>query len=189
MLSVLRNLSSPNPERDHIVKLNGRTVELIINALAFQVIWAVAVLLGDGWAVLASLVYLIVHQLLLVNNVLEWALVLGVTLVGCSMDTLFGKIGVLEFDSGTILLPVWLACIWLGFAMTLKHAMAWLRDKLFIAALVGAVAGPVAYYTGAQMSEVTLAQPMWLSLFSLAIWWACFMPFAMRCSRVIDERA
>ena len=187
MLSAPRNLSLLNQKLRLPIKLNNRTAKIVVNALGFQLIWTVSVLFGDLWAVVVTLSYVLLHHFMLVENSSEWVLVAFVTLIGSSTDTVFEKLGVFEFATTAVWVPLWLVCLWLGFATTLKHALAWLQNKLILASALGAIAGPFSYYAGAQLSGVELAHPLWQTLLILSMWWACLMPIAMRFARTNYE--
>ena len=60
--------------------------------------------------------------------------------------------GWLEYPSGILLsntAPHWIVAMWVLFASTLNVSLRWLRGRWALATLLGAVAGPLAYYGGA----------------------------------------
>ncbi|WP_439133341.1 DUF2878 domain-containing protein [Pseudomaricurvus sp.] len=172
----------------------------LLNGVLFQVGWFAAVLGGNAWAVTALLVMLIVHSLWWVRSPKEWWLILVVSLLGCCLDSFWFAQGVLipgaeplalgDLASGDLVtneeplakvqsgwfMPAWLACIWLMFSMTLCHVFSWLHGRYVLAAVLGAVAGPVSYLGGAELSGLSLGEPQWQSLLALAVAWALLMP-------------
>ena len=69
--------------------------------------------------------------------------------------------GLFEFAAG---FPLWLALLWLGFALTLAHGLRWLlRLPRWQQALLGGVGGASSYVTGAVMGAVQLPWGLWIS--------------------------
>ena len=44
--------------------------------------------------------------------------------------------------------PFWMLALWIAFATTLNHSMRWLMHRPVVAAIGGAVFGPLAYLAG-----------------------------------------
>jgi hypothetical protein len=65
-------------------------------------------------------------------------------------------------------LPVWMWCLWPLFASTVHHALHWLWQRPWLAAIGGATSAPLSYYGGAQLADVTLAD--WLLPAQALIW-------------------
>ncbi len=78
------------------------------------------------------------------------------------------------------LAPLWLFGCWANFALTLNHSTAWMRGRPWMAALFGAVSGPVSYLAGAALGAIELAGPAWVPLLVLALGWAVVMPLLAR---------
>ncbi|MDH1549120.1 MULTISPECIES: DUF2878 domain-containing protein [Pseudomonas] len=106
-----------------------------------------------------------------------WAL-LRVTLIGCLLDSLLGSFGVFDFHAWP--LPLWLASMWLVLASGLRHSLAWAGRPFLRGAVVGAVAGPLAYLGGARLADVTLPLgPLATTLILVPIW-ALALPLLVR---------
>jgi hypothetical protein len=72
--------------------------------------------------------------------------------------------------------PLWLLCLWVAFALVVRHSMAWMSGKFFLGALFGAVFGPLSWYGGERLGAVSLASgpvPAWVVL---GVEWAIAMP-------------
>ena len=76
--------------------------------------------------------------------------------------------------------------LWLNFAATLNVSMAWLRGRYLLAALFGALGGPLAYYSGAKLGATT-GLPTPCGMLVLAVAWGGMTPLLVRiagiCSR------
>ena len=134
------------------------TLMLILNYLLFQAAWFACVLggangypwFGSGVALLAILL----HLSLVSNPGREATLVLLVGLLGALLDSLLVSLGWLDFPSGQLLpgtAPHWIIAMWMAFATVLNVSLGWMRGRYGLAVLLGAVAGPLAYYAGAEL--------------------------------------
>lgn len=68
--------------------------------------------------------------------------------------------------------PAWLVLMWMSFATMLNASLAWLNDRLLLAAVLGGVGGALAYYAGARLGALELREPIWLSLSAIGALWA-----------------
>jgi hypothetical protein len=75
--------------------------------------------------------------------------------------------------------------MWVLFASTLNVSLRWLRGRWIVAALLGATAGPLAYYAGAKLGGVVIAEPL-PGFIALAAGWASFMPLLIKLSSRLD---
>lgn len=69
--------------------------------------------------------------------------------------------------------PLWILSMWMSFALTLRHSLGRVCRRPALAALLGAVFGPLAYL-GAErgFDAAALAEPRWQVLLALGIGWA-----------------
>lgn len=57
------------------------------------------------------------------------------------------------------LAPSWILTLWAAFATTLVPALGWLNQRLGLAAALGAVFGPIAYYSGQRLGALSIPDP------------------------------
>ena len=155
-------------------------IKLIINAVLFQAGWFACVLGGNNVAMIATALILFVHLTWIGSWNKEKQLLAITFLLGCTIDSFLGNLNILQFsthpdDTGR-LLPIWLACLWLLFATTLRHSLDWFRNHRLLGALFGFFGGPLSYFAGSKLANVTLAQPTWQTLGILAIIWSINIP-------------
>ncbi|MDB2384661.1 DUF2878 domain-containing protein [Endozoicomonas sp.] len=131
----------------------------VVNALLFQAGWFACVLGGNTLALIATGLILIIHLSFITQWKKEREILAVTLLLGSAVDSFLGHIGVLIFNNNNLLLPLWLACLWLLFSTTLRHCLIWTEHYRLAGALVGAIAGPLSYYAGTQLSDVELALP------------------------------
>lgn len=149
----------------------------LANAILFQLGWFACLLYGESLAIAITLLLLAIHQWLMRPRMGEWLLITIVGSAGLVCDSLLTVFGVFTFQaSGIGFIPTWLLCLWLLFATLLRHSLNWLQSRPLLAALLASVAGPSSYLAGAQIAGVGLADPLYLTLPLLALYWALLMP-------------
>ncbi len=169
---------------DQLLPAHSALTRNVANALAFQLGWFACVLGGDAVALPVTVGLLVLHRGLTGANGREWWFIAIVGMVGLIADSLFGAAGVLRFDNPSLgWMPAWLLCLWLLFATTLCHALGWLRQRLLLAGVLGAVSGPSSYLAGSRLADVALLQPDLLALGMLSLFWGLLFPALLLLSR------
>jgi len=161
-----------------------------VNLALFQAAWFAAVLgaaRGLFWLGPLSMVpVLAIHLALQEPRRGEVKLLLTAGLLGFIVDTTFVVGGVftpLPHLFPQPFSPPWMICLWLNFAATLNVSMAWLRGRYLLAAVFGAIGGPLAYYGGAGLGA-TEALPTLSGLLLLAFGWGVMTPLLVRLAKV-----
>lgn len=165
-----------------------------INVALFQAAWFAAVLgaaRGMFWlGPLAMVPTLVVHLALRDDRKGEVKLLLAASLLGLVFDTAFVAGGVflpLQHLFPRPISPPWMICLWLNFAATLNVSMSWLRGRYLLAALFGAVGGPLAYYSGAKLGA-TETLPTTTGMLLLALGWGLMTPLLVRLAYFCHNR-
>ena len=168
------------------------TARVIANFAAFQSGWFACVLGAAhdlAWAgTIAATAIVTAHIVCAARPLPELKLVAIALSIGVVWDSALVALGWLDFKSGFLIdgmAPHWILALWALFAMTLNLSLAWLKERLLVAAVVGAVAGPLAYWGGARLGAVVLADPV-PALIALAVGWALFTPLLVRLARRYD---
>jgi hypothetical protein len=155
----------------------------IVNFLCFYVGWF-ACAASVNWVGPATVSGLVGVQLPFARDrrtelrLLALAFVLGMV-----VDTLLEQAGLLRYAGGPRfgpLCPLWIGALWVIFASTLGASLGWLRGRLKLAALLGAVSGPFSYWIAARMNAVTLETSGYLAV---AIEFAVLTPLLARAAR------
>ena len=150
---------------------NSGNFELLVNAIGFQCCWAACVLGGSAWAAIVVPLFFIWHWRQRKAN--EVTLILVVTLLGTMHDSTLLNLGLFGFpEHSGFIIPLWLILLWAAFAATVLHSMAWLLEKTWLAALLGAIAAPWSYYAGSLLKSIELTSP---ALISVALAWATLL--------------
>lgn len=156
----------------------------VFNILLFQIGWFSCVLLSTTSAVVITATILCLHQLFLARPG-EYYLIAAIAAVGILIDSLLVRLAILNFPTQSVAIPIWLMCLWFLFGSTICHGLSWLRQRLMLAAALSAFAGPVSYLAGAKLAEVSLAEPIWLSVLVLSAIWLVITPVALLASRYV----
>jgi len=155
----------------------------IANLVAFQLCWLAAVLgaaAGMPWlGVLFAALWLPAHvHAAKPSAAAEIKLIAAAGVLGYGLDSLLVLAGFISFPPQTRLgvpSPLWMVTLWLAFAATLRHVLGWLRGRYLLGALLGVVAGPFAYWSGAKLGAVVLTDTA-PSLVAVAVEWLVAMP-------------
>lgn len=155
----------------------------LANFLAFQIGWWACILsAADGRPVIGIGVaaVLVSAHLALVRSRGEVLLILTAGVVGLVLDGALAARGLLVFDEldAPFLgpLPLWMAALWMNFAISLNHVMAWMRGRYLIGVLFGVLGGPSTYFAGERLGALSLGPDLVESLVGIGIVWAVAMP-------------
>jgi hypothetical protein len=82
--------------------------------------------------------------------------------------------------------PLWLIALWPNFGAALPVSLRFLRGKTALSAVLGAVAGPGAYYGGARLGALSFPGGDGFGLALLAVVWAVSVPLLVRLSERVE---
>ncbi len=166
----------------------------LINFAAFQVGWF-ACILGAArgqplWGPAVVALVLVLHLSRTRRPGGEALLALVAAGAGLLVDTTLIALG--AYVPVRWLLPppwttLWLMALWVNFSTTLNVSLAWLQGKPLLAALLGAVGGPLAYWAGDQLGAITMDQPLPVSLLAVGLAWCIVTPALFRMGRWITR--
>lgn len=165
----------------------------LINFVAFQLGWFACVLSAASnrpmLGIAIALLLLGLHFSLSSQLRRDLLLVSGIALIGSGWDSLLTWQQLMLFSSGQYhpsFAPAWISAMWLMFATTINVSLRWLYQRYWLAALLGAIAGPLAYQAGAALGAVSMPQPM-LGLLVMSIGWALMMPLFIKLAQSIEQ--
>ena len=154
------------------------------NMILFQLCWF-AFVAGAGrglyWAGFPLLLVFALWQL----RVSPWpradlALLAIAALLGFSLDSAWVRAGLVEFPPAAGWYgwaPPWIVGLWMAFALTLNHSLAFLKRRPLPAVVLGAVGGPLAYWVAANAwNAAVLVAPQSRALLALALGWSVATP-------------
>ncbi|MFM0737438.1 DUF2878 domain-containing protein [Paraburkholderia xenovorans] len=157
-----------------------------------QLGWFVCVLSaarGAGWLGMLFAVAAVLWHLWRVAGPIREARLLALTVaVGMMWESALVYSGLLSYPSGTFIVglaPYWLSALWALFAIQFNTVYVWLREKTWLAALLGALAGPLSFRAGAALGAVHFDRPLaaWVVL---SFGWAVLLPALLKLARRWD---
>jgi hypothetical protein len=167
----------------------------LANFFAFQLGWFACVLggaHGQPWLGAGiGLLIVLVHLGWLAARKNEWILIAAAAVAGFCWDSLLASLGVVDYSSGQLAAwaaPVWIVVMWMVFATTLNLSLGWLQGRYLLAAVLGAIAGPLAYEAGAALGAASFPDPL-TAVLLLAAGWAVFTPALLVLAARLNQRA
>lgn len=155
---------------------------MLLNLVLFQVGWFACVLSGAAhqpWIGAAIAICIVaIHLIRAPRPELELKLVLIAVVIGAAWDSLLVWLNWLRYSSGILIphtAPFWIIIMWGLFATILNVTLRWMRGRWVLAALAGAVGGPLAYYGGSRLGALQFNDGG-DALIVLAIGWAIITP-------------
>jgi hypothetical protein len=163
-----------------------------VNFVGFQCAWLACVAgaaTGPAWLALPIVITVVGWHVARANAPRrEIAVLLIVAAAGTLWDSVPAAAGWIAYDDGVVIehaAPWWISALWLSFATTLNVSLRWLRGRWLVAALLGAVAGPLCYRAGAALGALSLAEPR-TALAAQAAAWALMLPLLIEVARRFD---
>ena len=163
------------------------------NLVGYQLVWFAAVdsaANGHLWVgPVAALAFLGLQLWMTPRSELqgELGLVLGFALLGATLDSGLKALGLIAFPTSVgawpepldWLPPGWILALWASFACLPRFSLAWMSGRYRLAALLGALGGPLSFVLGERMGAVTLHDERMLSLVALSVEYAVVTPLML----------
>ena len=153
----------------------------LVILLAYQATWFVAVIgagQGSWWpGVLAAALFALWRLAVSPARALELCLLLAALGIGLLLESLWVGSGLLDYAAwpwaGP---PAWILALWCAFALVVVPLLGYLHRRLWLAAALGAVGGPLAYLGAASgWDALRFSEPRWHALMALGAGWALAM--------------
>ncbi|MGE3180977.1 MAG: DUF2878 domain-containing protein [Phycisphaerae bacterium] len=163
----------------------------IANYLLFQLAWLGCLFsarINFGMlAILIAALLLILH-VQVIGSLSDVRFVVLAAALGYASDTLLVVAGVLAFENETPLpAPLWMLAIWTCFATTIGYSLGWLDGRLGLAAILGGLAGPLAYLSSEKMGVVDIRESL-RGIAYIAAEWFVTLPFLITLRKTIAGR-
>jgi len=160
--------------------------QIWLNVVAFQAGWFACVLgAAHGWPWAGSALALMLaalHAARAAQPRKEAALILAAVVLGGAWDSVLTEAGLLVYAPLPLmpawsekLAPVWILALYAIFATTLNVSLRWLRGRPLLTTVLGAVAAPASYWSGARLGAAHIPAPA-AAMLALALGWALLMP-------------
>jgi len=163
----------------------------LTNFAAFQLCWAATVLAAAAGrpllGPLLSLCWLAAHlQWVVADRKAEIRLLLISAIMGALMDSVLVLGAFIAFPPQAALgypTTLWMVVLWVNLAASLRFSLSWLQDRYAMAALLGLIAGPLAYWAGTSLGAMILPHGP-VSLVAISIVWGIAMPALLLAEQV-----
>ncbi len=172
-------------------------MRLIVDIVGFQITWwACALGAASGrWepGVAVASIVLIGQVMASSLRLATLAAVLTAAVVGIVAESAIVASGLIAYSTpwpALGLAPLWLVALWMVFATCAGATARMLGERqMLLGALLGAVLAPPTYWTGAELGAFRLAEPVGLSLATIALVWAIATPMILAVYGRIATRA
>lgn len=159
---------------------------IVINIILFQIGWFACVLTAASnqplVGAIISLFIIVSHVLISKQYKQEIRIIVIAMIIGLFWDSLIVSAGWITYTSGMLndfIAPYWIVLMWALFATTLNYSLSWMKEKLLLSVVFGAIAGPLAYYAGMKLGAVEFTNET-NALVALSIGWAIFTPSLLK---------
>lgn len=161
-----------------------------ITLAAYELAWLVAVDgagHGYGWpGVLAVAAFAAWRLTVSRSRQVDVRLALVALALGLVLETTWTGAGLLRYAAAwpQPAAPAWLLALWVAFALTIVPLFGHLHARPWLAAMLGAIGGPLAYLGAARgWHALAMTPPAWHALLALAAGWALATPLLTSLAR------
>jgi hypothetical protein len=165
---------------------------VIANVVVFEAAWFAAVVGAahgvPAWGTAAIALAIAWHLAVSARPREELALVACLALIGLVVESALVAAGHVAYPSGQPvrwLAPYWMVALWAEFAIALNVTLRWLKRRPWLAAALGAVAGPLSFAGGVRLGGARFVDAV-PALAMLACAWAVMLPVVMMLSNRFD---
>lgn len=143
---------------------------MLVNIIGFNISWFGLVYLGNTFAPFA-LLFIVIHLLTVTEFRSEALLMLTITGIGISVDSLLHQNNFFIFPNSDHI-PFWLVVLWLCFSTTISHSLHFLVASKKLQITAGVIFAPLSYLAAVKLNAVELGQSVALSYAVLSLLWA-----------------
>jgi Protein of unknown function (DUF2878) len=169
-------------------------VNVWINAIFYQATWIIAIggaARGWWWAGPAALAVFAAWQIAVTaQRRADAILVLYAAALGFAIDSFLAQTGMLSYAAAVPwpnLAPAWIIALWVSFALTLNHSLAYLKLHPRMAAAFGGIGAPLAYWAAWRWGALSFPASSLPTLAVLAVAWAALTPALSRLALVLSQ--
>jgi hypothetical protein len=174
--------------------MDSLLIRNLINLALFQGVWFLTVIgaaQGTPWYGLAGLsIFACIHYLLTHTAKADFQLAAISILLGLIIETAVIQTGVLSYVHSVTpaqFAPLWILILWANLALTLNGCLRWLQERYMLAALLGAMGGPLTYFGGMKLGAATTDLPVVTTLGVIAVIYAFVTPLLLSISHRLTQ--
>lgn len=159
-------------------------MKFLASLIGYQLVWFAAVIgAGHGLAwpgIVGMLLYATCQLAAARHYKADLSLIATAIVLGLLVDGGLIRAGLVSYAApwpSAALAPAWILALWATFAMTFTQSLSWLQTRPWLAVLLGAIGGPLAYLSASRgWHVVSFADPAWRGLLWLSLGWALATP-------------
>lgn len=151
----------------------------IVNFVAFYAGWYFCVRFHDARSLAVVGAAVALHLWLSRTRRADLRTLGWTVVIGFIADSLLEASGLVRYAGGPrflVLCPLWIAALWALFATTLNSSLGWLQRRPAAGALLGAIGGPLTYFSASHLGAVDVGTP---GLVAVGIEYALLVPVLM----------
>jgi len=171
-------------------KSTQKKAKNLINLIFFQGLWFVTVIgasnENNGYAIAGLVVFIVSNHFLSESPRADNLLVGIAVLTGLLVETAFLQTGLLDYNGGELwaaIAPLWILVLWANFALIMNGCLSWLQGRYLLAAVLGALGGPLSYFGGIKLGAADAGAPVLTVLLVIAALYAIVTPIFLMIAR------
>ena len=134
-----------------------------INFIALQVIWFVAVIGASNNTIWPACILVILFAIWQLSpkhrHPDDFKFIAFALIIGFVLDSVWQMLGYIRFSApfpgADMVAPVWILLLWVAFAMTFNHSLAWLKKRPILSLFFGFIGAPLSYFAGVKLGALT----------------------------------
>jgi len=159
---------------------------MLLNMLGFNIAWIGLITQGNYFIPIAALM-LFLHFKYCATCQWEVKLVALITLIGISVDSILHFVNVFIFES-YLMIPAWLILLWICFATTICHSLAFLSSHRTWQVLLGLFIVPLSYRSGEILGAVQFGGAYITTHLILGVIWGGLLPLCFSLKQYFIHR-
>lgn len=174
--------------------MDNSLINNLINLALFQGVWFITVIgaaEGNAWYGITGLsCFVCIHYLIAHTVKADFLLAAVAILLGLIIETTLIQTGVLNYlhsITSPQFAPLWILILWANLALTLNGCLRWLQGRYMLAALLGAMGGPLTYFGGMKLGAATTDLPVATTLGVIAVIYAFVTPLLLRIAHQLTQ--
>jgi hypothetical protein len=191
MYSNTENLSLPKPMAN---KKSGFPYPIVINFVMFQCVWFTAVI-GSTYAshwpgIIALAIFIALHAKTTHSFAADIRLAGAAIALGLVIETALIQSGLLNYVfNGPFagVAPIWVLVLWANFALTMNGCLRWLQNRYVLAAVLGALGGPLTYLGGIKLGAAATEASILPLMLAIALIYALVTPALLGAAQALQK--
>ena len=159
--------------------------KIIFNILGFYLCWWITVF-GVKNSIfyigpVSVVFFILVHLYKVMYDKKEIIFLFICFILGGIIDTILLRFSIVDYKGVLVdmyrLAPLWVMLLWLCFGATVYHSFRWAKRKYMSMFFIGAISGPLVYFSASKLGVVVFNTNLLLVLVPISIIWSIFIPF------------